>query len=1121
MHYKSYGTESFDASETIVTVGILTYHPTHEKPQEFKIKNFRTVIGRAKTANIRISDQTVSKFHAVIYKLQRRYYLKDCGSTNETYINSNKVEAIEHLTPEGEPVPADDLRHPGIHVRTRQSSHAQRIFKMEEGVQLNTENIDFPPSEQITDAETLRQDYERLRVAYLFNRTGSDMDVDNMISRCLDVLFQLFPTAESAVVLLAEEKQKEMKLAASRLRERDGEDKEGEFVFSSKLVEYVRRQKQAILSRDCQSDDRWTLSHSIVQMDTRSTLAVPLIGGGEVVGVLVLDSSQQDAFSKKDLSLLTSVAAPIGKVVVNQRLLNRVLKEEKEHESLSRFLPQRLLQRILRPGDQPSPSSSLPFFNASTSSSLATLNRTMSSAQLMQRDCVEVQHGTIFFAEPKGVSRIYRHQTHSEQFTFLNEYFDKMVSCVFRHDGVLDKYIDDMMMVTWGGTLLEEHRTLSAQEIASRAVIAALECRQAIWKWNKERKEKYDRAFAQYKKSIAAIRSSSPLSVAEDQLAYPPFFNFELGIGINTGKAIAGFLGATQRLEYTMIGDAVNLASRLCSVAEPLQILISEETNALVANMKDVLTIEVSPKSLKGFKDKVRVFEVEYGCHVKRQNVRSPSSDVALTKQKRLSSSSRASSPLHAQIPTQELIAQNPADIRPASPLSTSSARSSSISLSPSPSITQQFSVNSSASTSSSSSSIPSSATASSSLSSKQSTHSQKSKTSQIHSEQLHKVNRSDGKLLNLQYPPPVQTPRSAASTLSVLSDTQFSNTPNATSPVTPSSRSALTSRTSSGNSLSPAPSLSSGFAQASAKIKDTPSDCTESIKDTSSTETSSTGSTAVDEHAQSASATAAPIQRRADLHHHKQPMAFPSTSPSFPSGLNSIVPLTSSGSSAAVTTSDRKITSSSSSPSQTRRPSIMRKTCPPSDSLTSPSSLTVKNDETIVIPIQSSTLDDATSKKTRSTHQKKNPSSISSVSPMQGTSPVENSSHLHKETPLKESRITNMTVESRHSKSLFPASLAAPVLFDSQFKKKRSNENENEEQINFVSSTKDENEKDSSVPSVPRQVDNVHHRLSLQPSSSLNSHRGTKLDLSRFAPIRIPKFKQTQKNVSDPHKNA
>jgi len=194
------------------------------------------------------------------------------------------------------------------------------------------------------------------------------------------------------------------------------------------------------------------------------------------------------------------------------------------------------------------------------------------------------KHATIFFSDIRGFTE------KSENFTktfgdeasdlivrWLNEYFTQMVDCVEKTNGVVDKYIGDAVMAHWGTA----YTAGSPQKDAYNCVKAALMMRGALYALNKERKEG---------------DHSNP--------------SIQIGCGINTGIVTAGQLGSDMRMEYTVIGDPVNLASRIEALTKPLgaDILISEDTWNLVGDK--LITEEMPSVTVKGKEKPVRIFAV-------------------------------------------------------------------------------------------------------------------------------------------------------------------------------------------------------------------------------------------------------------------------------------------------------------------------------------------------------------------------------------------------------------------------------------------------------------------------------------------------------------------------------
>ena len=175
---------------------------------------------------------------------------------------------------------------------------------------------------------------------------------------------------------------------------------------------------------------------------------------------------------------------------------------------------------------------------------------------------------TILFADIVGFTRLSETMPPREINIILNRYFSSMTDIVFRHGGTLDKYIGDGLMAVFGAPMEKE-------DDAERAVRTALEIRRQL---------------------TAMMKTTS----ADKR--------FDIRVGLNTGRVVAGNIGSPKRMEYTVIGDPVNVASRLESIAKPNQIIIGEETFNFV---KDKFRIrEVGTRKVKGKTSEIMVYEV-------------------------------------------------------------------------------------------------------------------------------------------------------------------------------------------------------------------------------------------------------------------------------------------------------------------------------------------------------------------------------------------------------------------------------------------------------------------------------------------------------------------------------
>lgn len=187
----------------------------------------------------------------------------------------------------------------------------------------------------------------------------------------------------------------------------------------------------------------------------------------------------------------------------------------------------------------------------------------------------ETRNATIFFSDIRSFTAMSEKMRPDEVVDFLNQYMTLMVECVNKTNGVVDKYIGDAIMAVWGAP---ESNGSPAQD-ALNAVTTALMMRVSLFKFNKERQEK----------------------------GLPPV---KIGCGINSGPVVAGQIGSNERMEYTVIGDAVNLASRTEALNKPFatDILITENTYNLI---KDKVIVEEMPGvHVKGKVDAIKMFAV-------------------------------------------------------------------------------------------------------------------------------------------------------------------------------------------------------------------------------------------------------------------------------------------------------------------------------------------------------------------------------------------------------------------------------------------------------------------------------------------------------------------------------
>lgn len=179
---------------------------------------------------------------------------------------------------------------------------------------------------------------------------------------------------------------------------------------------------------------------------------------------------------------------------------------------------------------------------------------------------------TVLFADVVAFTPLSERLPPEQVVSLLNELFTLLTEAVFRHGGTVDKLIGDCVMALWGApTAQADH--------ARRAVLAAQDMARFCESANAGWKERYG-------------------------------VEVRLAIGIHTGEAVVGNVGSRERMEYTAIGDVVNVAARLETIARPQQILVSRATAEAIAGDFDVTPL--GARELAGRKEPVELHEVAW-----------------------------------------------------------------------------------------------------------------------------------------------------------------------------------------------------------------------------------------------------------------------------------------------------------------------------------------------------------------------------------------------------------------------------------------------------------------------------------------------------------------------------
>ncbi len=183
-----------------------------------------------------------------------------------------------------------------------------------------------------------------------------------------------------------------------------------------------------------------------------------------------------------------------------------------------------------------------------------------------------LQEVTVLFADIRGFTHISERMDAHQVVQMLNEFFTTMSDEIFQCQGTVDKFIGDCIMALFGAPLHSEHS-------ADHALAAA----------------------------IAMQRAAARLNLKRAAIGLP---EMRIGIGLHTGPAVVGNIGSAERVQYTAIGDTVNVASRLVSLAERDHIIVSENFRNALSRTEPLDLI--GETELKGRQDRLHIYSVRW-----------------------------------------------------------------------------------------------------------------------------------------------------------------------------------------------------------------------------------------------------------------------------------------------------------------------------------------------------------------------------------------------------------------------------------------------------------------------------------------------------------------------------
>lgn len=531
------------------------YFSTSGKWQEFPLGP-HTTIGRHPDQDLQLLDRMISKEHAVIsLSTDGHYVLTDIGSKNGTFVNDEPVNGSRVLCD------GDDI---GI---------GNHILKFIDPPQV------VPQPEQ-DDVSTTKE----LSTSEVMSQLQAFHSVQSIRQPVSDTHF--LPEAQILSEKALRQDYEKLRVAAelSATAAATVDFDELLNVIIDKAFQLFKADRVAILLRDESGEMRTRIAvdragHPIHHFKISETLLEEVIL--EKSAVLSGDALQDQRFSSSNSLVVDNVLSIMCVPLIYQNEVMGVINldtslitgafVEKDLQILTGFARQasftlqqaRMIEEMRK--------NAIIRDNLRRIISPHLINDVMSGKIQLQKSGRRTD-ATILFADIRGFTQLTEQNEPELIVNMLNDFFEMMVECIFNHDGVLDKFVGDEVMAVWGVRVGQENHALNA-------VHCAIEMMNAIDKMNKKRKAQF----------------------------LPPIY---IGIGIATGVVIAGYMGSTQAMSYTVIGDTVNLGARLCSAAKPGEILINGDAWKLSKDDAGIHSAILPPIMVKGKREMIPVYRV-------------------------------------------------------------------------------------------------------------------------------------------------------------------------------------------------------------------------------------------------------------------------------------------------------------------------------------------------------------------------------------------------------------------------------------------------------------------------------------------------------------------------------
>ncbi len=533
--------------------------------------NRELMIGRHPECGIVLNDMHASRFHAKTYPMPDGVYIEDNGSANGTFVNGEQVK--RHRMADGDEICVSatfflymDAPAPGAAAKptgmqqlsaSRQSIVTLSPDKNPDAMEVGDAKslIVGPTSGSAVDNAIVIKLQKRLQMLLELGASLTATDLPALLNQIMDRLYEIFPQATRGFVFLCEDPGKLNMENLQPAVQRNRDARPGSSATEGLQISRTVLNKCLNEKQSVWLQDSPNFSGSMVNLQITSVMCVPMLLGSEVLGVTYIDTKEmQRAFTQDDLAMLTTVGAQAAAAIQNSRLAQKYASENEMRNQLARYISPDLVDRIVRKEIDIKPGGTR-------------------------------KRGTIFFSDIIGFSKMSLKIPAEEVVALLNQYFRVMQEIIFDFGGTVDKFGGDAIMAFWGVLV-------ATPDAALNGTAAGLEMQNKLYVFNHMR------------------RSKATVDMPVDEV--------RMGIGLSTGEFVAGNIGSEQKFEYTVIGETVNLAARVESLAGFGQTFVSQGSYDEVA--AKVLAIRMPDCHVKGWEKPVPIYSIR-GAVVQRNNM--------------------------------------------------------------------------------------------------------------------------------------------------------------------------------------------------------------------------------------------------------------------------------------------------------------------------------------------------------------------------------------------------------------------------------------------------------------------------------------------------------------------